>query len=80
MNISGFSNVAAHFKRMQERRTIKKLLAYQKEVNEGFAKMTYARSFVDTQWPRSGSISPYLRQRGSENGLIAKSGGAYSRL
>ena len=31
-------NVAAHFKRMQERPSVKKLLAYEKEVNEGFAK------------------------------------------
>ena len=30
--------VAAHFKRMQERPSVKKLLAYEKEVNEGFAK------------------------------------------
>ena len=28
----------AHFKRMQERPSVKKLLAYEKEVNEGFAK------------------------------------------
>jgi hypothetical protein len=30
--------VAAHFKRMQERRSVKKLFAYEREVNEGFAK------------------------------------------
>jgi hypothetical protein len=30
--------VAAHFKRMQERQSVKKLLAYENEVNEGFAK------------------------------------------
>jgi glutathione S-transferase len=30
-NISGFPNVAAHFKRMQERPSVKKLLAYKKE-------------------------------------------------
>ena len=35
---SGFPNVAAHFQRMQERPSVKKLLAYEKEVNEGFAK------------------------------------------
>jgi glutathione S-transferase len=35
VNISGFPNVAAHFKRMQERPSVKKLLAYEKE---GFAK------------------------------------------
>jgi hypothetical protein len=29
---------SAHFKRMQERPSVKKLLAYEKEVNEGFAK------------------------------------------
>ena len=28
----------AHFKRMQERPSVKKLLAYEKEVNEGFAR------------------------------------------
>ena len=39
MDSSGFSNVTAHFKRMQERPTIKKLLAYEKEVNEGFTKL-----------------------------------------
>ena len=38
VDISGFPNVAAHFKRMQERPSVKKLLAYEKEVNEGFAK------------------------------------------
>jgi hypothetical protein len=30
--------VAAHFKRMQERPSVKKLFAYEREVNEGFAK------------------------------------------
>jgi hypothetical protein len=38
VNLSGSSNVVAHFKRMQERPSVKKLLAYEKEVNEGFAK------------------------------------------
>jgi glutathione S-transferase len=38
VDISGFPNVVAHFKRMQERPSVKKLLAYEKEVNEGFAK------------------------------------------
>jgi glutathione S-transferase len=38
VDLSGFPNVAAHFKRMQERRSVKKLLAYEKEVQEGFAK------------------------------------------
>ena len=33
VDFSDFLNVAAHFKRMQER-----LLAFEKEVNEGFAK------------------------------------------
>ena len=33
VDLSGFPNVAAHFKRMQEQ-----LLAFEKEVNEGFAK------------------------------------------
>ena len=30
--------VAAHFKRMQERPSVKKLFAYEKEVNEGCPK------------------------------------------
>jgi hypothetical protein len=38
VDLSGFPNVASHFKRMQERPSVKKLLAYEKEVNEGFAK------------------------------------------
>ena len=38
VDLSGFPNVAAHFKRMQERPSVKKLLACEKEVNEGFAK------------------------------------------
>ncbi len=38
VDISGFLNVAAHFKRTQERPSVKKLLAYEKEVNEGFAE------------------------------------------
>jgi glutathione S-transferase len=37
VDLSGFPNVAAHFKRMQERPSVKKLLAFEKEVNEGFA-------------------------------------------
>ena len=36
--LSDFPNVTAHFERMQERPSVKKLLAYEKEVNEGFAK------------------------------------------
>jgi len=32
----------AHFKRMQERPSVKKILAYEKEVNEGFAKTACA--------------------------------------
>ena len=38
LDLSGFPNVAAHFKRMQERPSVKKLLAFEKEVQEGFAK------------------------------------------
>ena len=38
VSISDFPNVAAHFQRMQERPSVKKLLAFEKEVNEGFAK------------------------------------------
>jgi glutathione S-transferase len=34
VDISGFPNVVAHFKRMQERPSVQKLLAYEKEVNE----------------------------------------------
>jgi len=37
MDISGFPIVAAHFKRMQECPSVKKL-AYEKEVSQGFAK------------------------------------------
>ena len=48
VDISGFPSVAAHFKRMQERSNIKKLLAYEKEVNEGFAK-TASASCADTR-------------------------------
>ena len=36
--LSDFPNVAAHFKRMRDRPSVKKLLAYEKEVNEEFAK------------------------------------------
>jgi glutathione S-transferase len=39
VNISGFPNVTAHFNRMQERSSVKKLLAYEKELNERFAKI-----------------------------------------
>ena len=38
VDISGFPSVMAHYKRMQERPSVKELLAYEKEVNEGFAK------------------------------------------
>lgn len=37
VDISGFPAVAAHFKRMQERPSVKQLVAYEKEVNEKFA-------------------------------------------
>ena len=36
---SGFHNVTAHFKRMQERPSVKKLLAYEKGVLEEFVKI-----------------------------------------
>jgi len=36
--VSGFPNVESHFKRMQERSSVKKLLAYDKELSEGSAK------------------------------------------
>ena len=38
IDLSGFPNVAAHFARMQERPSVKKLLAFEREVQEGFAK------------------------------------------
>jgi glutathione S-transferase len=38
VNISGFANVAAHYQRMEQRPSVKKFLAYEKEVNEKFAK------------------------------------------
>jgi hypothetical protein len=38
VDLSGFPNVLAHFKRMQERPSVKKLLAYEREVNDSFAK------------------------------------------
>jgi hypothetical protein len=38
VDISGFLNVATHFKRMLERPSVKKLLAFEKEVSESFAK------------------------------------------
>jgi glutathione S-transferase len=38
VDISSFRSVTAHFKRMQERPSVKKLLAYEQEVNESFAK------------------------------------------
>jgi len=38
VDISGFPNVQAHFNRMLERPSVKKLLAFEKEVNETFAK------------------------------------------
>ena len=36
--VSGFPNVESNFKRMQERSSVKKLLAYDKELSEGSAK------------------------------------------
>jgi glutathione S-transferase len=38
VDVSGFPNVMAHRKRMLERPSVKKLLAYEKEVLEGFGK------------------------------------------
>jgi hypothetical protein len=38
VDLSGFANVTAHFKRMQERPSVKKLLAFEKELQEKFAK------------------------------------------
>ena len=39
VGLSDFANVTAHFERMQERPSVKKLLTYEKEVNERFAKV-----------------------------------------
>lgn len=39
VSIADFPNVTAHFKRMLERPSVKKLLAFEKEVNEQFAKV-----------------------------------------
>lgn len=38
VDISKFLNVTAHFKRMQERPSVKKLIAFEKDVNERFAR------------------------------------------
>ena len=38
VELSDFPNVTAHFQRMLERPSVKKLLAFEQEVNEGFAK------------------------------------------
>ena len=38
VGLSDFPNVTAHFEQMQQRPSVKKLLAYEKEVNERFAK------------------------------------------
>jgi len=38
VDISGFANVAAHTRRMEQRPSVKKFLAFEKEVNEGFAR------------------------------------------
>jgi glutathione S-transferase len=38
VDISKFANVTAHYNRMQERPSVKKLVAFETEVNEAFAK------------------------------------------
>lgn len=38
VSIAAFANVTAHFQRMLERPSVKKLLAFESEVNEAFAK------------------------------------------
>jgi glutathione S-transferase len=40
VSVSDFPNVTAHFQRMQERPSVKKLLAFENEVNERLAKTT----------------------------------------
>ena len=59
---SDFPNVAAHFKRMLERPSVKKVLAYEKEVNEDFAKTAWATIELrrHAQLPRSESLRPRL--------------------
>lgn len=37
IDLSGWSNVASHFARMQTRESVKQLIAYEKEVMDGFA-------------------------------------------
>lgn len=39
LDLLGLPNVAAHINGMPERPSVKKLLAYEKQVNAGFAKM-----------------------------------------
>jgi len=38
VDISGFANVVAHFNRMQERPSVQRLLAYETQLNEQFAR------------------------------------------
>jgi glutathione S-transferase len=38
VDISVFANIAAHTRRMEQRPSVKKFLAFEREVNEGFAK------------------------------------------
>ena len=65
VDISGFSNVTAHFKRMQERPRIKKLLAYEKEVNEGLP------NYCVKQTHNCCSLSGYLESHGDAHFLGA---------
>jgi len=62
VDISGFPNVTAHFNRMLERPSVKKLLPFEKEVNEGFAKTAWATIEFrrHTQLPRSESLRPRI--------------------
>jgi hypothetical protein len=64
VDISRFPDVVAPFKHMQECSGVKKLLAYEKEVNEGFAKTADATIEVRrrTELPRSRTIPLRLTQ------------------
>jgi hypothetical protein len=66
VDISGFPNVAAHFKRIQERPSVKKLLAYEKEVNEGLPRPP-RRVAQNTRLLRSESLRRRLAPKSGEH-------------
>jgi hypothetical protein len=55
----------AHFKRMQERPSVKKLLAYEKEVNEGFAALSHQLKAISRKKfaPRTNRLRDQLRSQ-----------------